>query len=203
MRKINLSLLFLIAQICILISLKSFAEENKIQNELVVIGPDSAVVKIKIFSSLTCPHCANFHKNVVSKIKKKYIETGKVQLIFLDFPLDQAAFNAAKLIYCLDKKKQITFIDNIYENQNNWTKGSTIEDINSNLKKIVKDLGVDSNQFNKCITNEKIEDKILNGRIAGSKKYSIDSTPTIIINEKKFSGTVNFENINKKIEKLI
>ena len=145
----------------------------------------------------------NFHKNVVSKIKKKYIETGKVQLIFLDFPLDQAAFNAAKLIYCLDKKKQITFIDNIYENQNNWTKGSTIEDINSNLKKIVKDLGVDSNQFNKCITNEKIEDKILNGRIAGSKKYSIDSTPTIIINEKKFSGTVNFENINKKIEKLI
>ena len=69
MRKINLSLLFLIAQICILISLKSFAEENKIQNELVVIGPDSAVVKIKIFSSLTCPHCANFHNNEL-RIKK-------------------------------------------------------------------------------------------------------------------------------------
>ena len=76
-----------------------------------VLGSDKAIVKIKVFSSLTCPHCANFHIKVVSEIKKKYIDSGKVQLIFIDFPLDQAAFNASKILHCLDKKKQITFLD--------------------------------------------------------------------------------------------
>ena len=79
------------------------------QNNLVVVGSNDAVVKIKVFSSLTCSHCANFHIKVVSKIKKNYVESGKVQLIFIDFPLDQAAFNASKLLHCLDQKKQITF----------------------------------------------------------------------------------------------
>ena len=90
--------------IAFVICLTSHAESTKLFNNSIVIGPDSAPVKIKIFSSLTCPHCASFHINVVSEIKKKYIETGEVQLIFIDFPLDQAAFNASKLLHCLDKK---------------------------------------------------------------------------------------------------
>ena len=139
----------------------------------------------------------------MSEIKKEYIETGKVQLIFIDFPLDQVAFNASKLLHCLDKKKQILFLDTIYETQNKWTVGSNEDDINKNLKKIAKDLGITSMQFDKCLINETISDKILNGRIDGSKKYSIDSTPTIVINEKKLKGSFDFKNIKQKIEKLI
>ena len=155
------------------------------------------------FSSFTCPHCANFHINVIPEIKEKYIETGKVQLIFVDFPLDQVAFNASKLLHCLDKKKQIRFLDTIYETQNEWANGSNINDINNNLKKIVKNLGISSNQFEKCLIDDVISDKILNGRIDASKKYAINSTPTIVINEKKLEGSVSFKNIKKKIEKLI
>ena len=180
-----------------------FCVNSYSDNSLIALGLDEAPVKIKVYSSLTCSHCANFHINVVPEIKKEYIEKGKVQLIFMDFPLDQMAFNASKLLHCVDKKKQISYLDTIYETQNKWTVGSNLNDINNNLKKIVKNLGISSKQFDKCLVDEIISDKILNERIDASKKYSIDSTPTIIINEKKFEGSASFKNIKKKIEKLI
>jgi len=184
-------------------SLKSYSDNLKINNDLVTLGEDKANIKIKIFSSFTCPHCANFHFNIVPQIKKKYVDNGKVQLIFIDFPLDQAAFNVSKLLHCVEKNKQISFMDNIYKNQNQWTDGTNIEEINKNIKKIVKGMGISSTQFDKCLIDEDISDKILNGRIDASKKYTINSTPTIIINEKKLEGSVSFENIKKTIEKLI
>ena len=137
------------------------------------------------------------------EIKKKYVDANKVQLIFIDFPLDQASFNASKMLHCLDEKNQINFLDKIYENQNQWTSGSTIDDINNNLKKIANIFGIDSEKFSRCINDENVGDKILNARISGQKKYSIKATPTIIINEKKLEGDASYENIKKKIEKLI
>jgi len=199
----NLSLKIKLILIFLFISFKSFADDSILSNSFVAIGSNNAKVKIKIFSSLTCPHCANFHKKVVSEIKKNYVDSGKVQLIFIDFPLDLAAFNASKLLHCLDQKRQITFLDTVYEKQNEWTVGSNINEINNNLKKIVKNLGISSTNFDKCLNNEVIIDKILNGRIDAHKKYSIESTPTIIINEEKFKGSVNFKDIKSKIEKLI
>ena len=201
----NIKLFFIIKVILIYLffCLKSYSDDAAINSSFVVLGQDKAPVKIKIFSSFTCPHCANFHINVVPEIKKEYIETGKVQLIFIDFPLDQVAFNASKLLHCIDKKKQLSFLDNIYETQNKWTGGSNINDINKNLKKIVMNFGINSAQFDKCLIDETISDKILNGRIDAYHKYSIDSTPTIIINEEKLEGSVSFKNIKKKIEKLI
>ena len=202
---LNSKLFFLIKIFLIyfIICLKSYADNTKTLDNLVVLGTDSAPVKIKIFSSLTCPHCANFHIKIVPEINKKYVESGKVQLIFIDFPLDQAAFNASKLLHCIDQNKQITFLDTIYENQDKWTTGSNINAINNNLKKIVKILGISSTQFDECLNDEVIEDKILNSRIDGHQKYSINSTPTIIINEKKLEGSASFINIKKKIDKLI
>ena len=194
---IKLSAIFLI------FSFKSFADDAEISNKIISFGPKDAEVKIKVLSSFTCPHCANFHFGVIPNIIKEYVEPGKVQLIFIDFPLDLAAFNASKILQCVEKKNQIAFIDEIYENQNEWTQGSTIEIINENLKKIVKDLGISSNLFDKCLIDENISDKILNGRIDANKKYSVNSTPTIIINEKKLEGSATFENIKKIIEKII
>ena len=187
----------------LILSSKCYSDSSDANNNLVVLGHNKAIVKIKIFSSLTCPHCANFHNEVVPEIKKQYIDTGKVQLIFIDFPLDQVAFNASKTLHCLDKKEQMTFLDIIYETQDKWTVGSNIDDINKNLKKIVKSLGISSVQFDKCLIDEMISDKILNGRIDANQKYSIDSTPTIVINEEKLEGSASFKNIKKKIEKLI
>ena len=202
---LNTKIFFIIKIISfyLILSLKCYSDNLGANNSLVVLGPDKATVKIKVFSSLTCTHCANFHIKVVPEIKKEYIDPGKVQLIFIDFPLNQVAFNASKILHCLDKKKQMTFLDIIYETQIKWTDGSNINEINNNLKKIVKNLGISSTLFDKCLVDEVISDKILNGRIDANKKYSINSTPTIIINEKKLKGSVNFKNIKKKIEKLI
>ena len=202
---LNIKLFFLIKIILfyLILSIKCYSDNSNASDSLVVLGSDKAIVKIKVFSSLTCPHCANFHIKIVPEIKKEYVDTGKVQLIFIDFPLDQGAFNASKLLHCLDKKKQIAFLDIIYETQTKWTNASNLNDINKNLKKIVKNLGISSVQFDKCLIDEDISDKILNGRIDANRKYSINSTPTIVINEKKLEGSVSFKNIKKKIEKLI
>ena len=197
-------LLFLIKilLISLFFSIGINASEQSTKNELITFGTNEAPIKIKVFSSLTCPHCADFHIKVIPKLKG-YVETGKVQIIFIDFPLDQAAFNASKLLHCLDNKKQMKFLDNIYENQKEWASGTTIDQINNNLKKIVKSFGIDEIEFDKCVNNDVISDKILNGRIDAHKKYSIDSTPTVVINEKKLTGPSNFENIKKRIEKNI
>jgi len=204
-KNLNIKIFFIVKIILIylILSLKSYSDNKDTQNSFVVLGLDEAPVKIKIFSSFTCPHCAKFHTEVVPKIKKKYIENGVVQLIFIDFPLDQIAFNASKLLHCLDKENQLDFLDTIYKTQNTWVLGSNENEINENLKKIVKNLGISSNQFDVCLNNEVISDKILNDRIDANQKYSIDSTPTIIINEKKLEGSASFKNIEKKIEKLI
>tara|TARA_Y100000590_G_C15529870_1_gene942725 strand:+ start:214 stop:837 length:624 start_codon:yes stop_codon:yes gene_type:complete len=207
MNKYNLNYkLFFIIKIFLVylvIYTNSYAENLKPSSKMVVLGSDKAPVKIKVFSSLTCPHCANFHIKVIPKIKDKYVDSGKVQLIFIDFPLDQAGFNASKLLHCVDEKKQIIFLDMIYEKQDKWTNGSSLDEINNNLKKIVKNLGINSAKFEECLNDDVIADKILNNRIDGQKKYSIKSTPTIIINEKKFDGSAIFKNIEKKIKKLI
>ena len=154
------------------ILVKSYADDLKNQKDMIVIGSHDAIVKIKVFSSLTCPHCANFHIKVVPKIKKEYVDSGKAKLIFVDFPLDEAAFNASKLLHCLDKNIQIKFLDTIYEKQNEWTIGSNIDEINNNLKKIVNNFGISSNFFDKCLINEMISDKILNGRINANKNHN-------------------------------
>ena len=202
---LNIKIFFVVKIILIylLLSFKSLSDNTTLNTSSITLGEENAPVKIKIFSSLTCPHCASFHNNVVSEIKKEYIQTGKVQLIFIDFPLDQVAFNASKLLHCLDKKNQMLFLDKIYNTQDKWANGSNINEINENLKQIVLNFGIDSENFEKCLINESVSDKILNGRIDASRKYSINSTPTIIINEKKFEGSTDFKNIKKKIDNLI
>tara|TARA_B100000427_G_scaffold302156_1_gene285833 strand:+ start:275 stop:877 length:603 start_codon:yes stop_codon:yes gene_type:complete len=198
-KKIDFKIILLINVVLIyfLLCIQAYADS------FVKLGNDQAKVKIKIFSSLTCPYCASFHKNVVPKIEKEYVNNGIVQLIFMDFPLDHAALNASKLINCVSADKQIKLLDIIYEKQNEWASASDIDEINNNLEKMFKKLGINISNFDKCLNNEDIENKILNGRIEAQKKYSINATPTIIINEEKFKKELNFKNIKKIIDKII
>ena len=112
----NLAFLVKLLIVYIIICVKSYADTNKIKPNFVTIGNEDAPVKIKVFSSLTCPHCADFHIKVLPKIKEDYVKKNLVQLILIDFPLDQAGFNASKLTYCVDEKKQMSYLDTIYEN---------------------------------------------------------------------------------------
>ena len=164
-KKIDFKIILLINVVLIyfLLCIQAYADS------FVKLGNDQAKVKIKIFSSLTCPYCASFHKNVVPKIEKEYVNNGIVQLIFMDFPLDHAALNASKLINCVSTDKQIKLLDIIYEKQNEWASASDIDEINNNLEKMFKKLGINISNFDKCLNNEDIENKILNGRIEAQK----------------------------------
>ena len=164
-------------------------------------GNVDAKVKLIVFESLTCSHCADFHKNVYPSLKTDFIDNGLISIEFRNFPLDIAAFNAAKIAHCRnDGKSEI--LHHLYNNQSSWVRGSTIEDLNKNLKKVVQESGFKLN-FDKCIADSKTEDFILEDRINGAKNYEIEATPTLIINGEKFENTSNYKKLKKYIEKLI
>ena len=164
-------------------------------------GKKNAKITIIAYESLTCSHCADFHKDVYPKLKKDYLDTGLAKIEFRHFPLDIAAFNAAKITQC-KSDQGLEILESLYLNQKEWVKGSTIEDINSNLKKYLKIKGFQID-FEKCLKNKLIEDFVLNDRVEGSKNFKINSTPTIIINNKKFEKSLNYKNLKKSLEKLI
>ena len=164
-------------------------------------GNENAKITIIAYESLTCSHCANFHKDVYPQLKKDYIDTGLVKLEFRHFPLDIAAFNAAKISQC-KQEKSLEILESLYSNQQAWIKGSTIEEVNENLKKFLINRGFNIN-YEDCINNKEIEDFVLNDRIEGTKKFKVNATPTIIINNEKFEKSLNYKNLKKYLEKLI
>jgi len=174
----------------------SYAETNRI-----IAGNKNAKITIIVYESLTCSHCANFHKDVYPKIKKDYIDTGLAKIEFRHFPLDVAAFNASKISQC-KSDQGLEILESLYSNQQVWVKGNTVEEINNNLKKFIQKEGFKVD-FEKCIKNKQIEDFILNDRIEGSKNFKVNATPTIIINDEKFEKSLNYKNLKKSLEKLI
>ena len=167
----------------------------------ITVGNVDAKITIIAFESLTCSHCANFHKNVYPQLKKEYLDTGLAKIEFRHFPLDIAAFNASKVSQCKNDGASSMLIS-LFSNHQKWVKGNTAEEANENLQKFLESEGFDVD-FEKCIENKDIEDFVLNDRIDGVKKYKVNATPTIIINDKKFEKSLNYKNLKKALEKLI
>ena len=164
-------------------------------------GNQDAKVTIITYESFTCSHCADFHKNVYPQLKKEFIDAGLVKIEFRHFPLDMAALNASKIAQCSNDGNS-DILHFLFSNQKKWAIGETVETANENLKKLLKDENIVID-FEKCTNNKKIEDYVLNDRIEGVKKFKVNATPTIIINNKKFDKSLNYKNLKKSIEKLI
>tara|TARA_Y100000817_G_scaffold181991_1_gene142266 strand:+ start:574 stop:1206 length:633 start_codon:yes stop_codon:yes gene_type:complete len=171
---------------------------------LISLGNKDAKVTIKVFSSLTCPHCAHFHGKIFKELKKEFIDTNIVRFEHHGFPLDLAALNAEKIIGCINKTEtRLKYLNEVYEKQSIWAVGSDINKINSNLIKIAKNYDLNDDKVISCLNDEKLEEEILSNRINTHKKYSIKSTPTIFINEKKYEGNHEYKNFKKAIEKFL
>ena len=195
MNKFSIILIFFFSSI-------SFVNAETIR---IFAGNQDAKTTIIVYESLTCSHCANFHKEVYPLLKREYIDTGLAKIEFRHFPLDVAAFNASKVAQCKNNsttKLGLEILEALYSNQQAWAKGSSVEQMNENLEKFLKKEGFSFN-FKECLNNKEIEDFILNDRIEGAKKFKINATPTIIINNKKFEKTLNYKNLKKSLEKLI
>jgi|TARA_B110000967_G_C18624489_1_gene430488 protein-disulfide isomerase len=195
MKKLIIFLIILLTQI----SNANAENSNKIKR--IVVGNKDAKITIIVYESLTCSHCANFHIDVYPELKKDYVDTGIAKIEFRHFPLDVAAFNASKISQCRNDG-QSEILNSLFLNQQKWIKGKSIEEVNVNLKKFLDSERFDVD-FSKCTSDKKIEDFILNDRIEGVKKFKVNATPTIIINDKKFEKSLNYKNLKKTLEKLI
>ena len=167
----------------------------------ITVGNKDAKITIIAFESLTCSHCANFHKNVYPQLKEEFLDKGIVRIEFRHFPLDIAAFNASKISQCKNDGNT-DILESLYANQQKWVKGSSVEEANENLQKFLKNEGF-TIDFDSCVNNKEIEDFVLNDRIDGAKNFKVNATPTIIINNEKFEKPLNYKNLKKALEKLI
>ena len=167
----------------------------------IFVGDKDAKITIIAYESLTCSHCANFHKDVYPELKKNYLDTGLAKIEFRHFPLDIAAFNASKVSQCKNDGDS-KILNSLFANQQKWVKGSSVQEANENLKKFLVGEGFNVD-FEKCINDTEIEDFVLNDRIDGVKNFKVNSTPTIVINDKKFEKTLTYKNLKKALEKLI
>ena len=185
----------------VLIFFLGFERSLNAETKRIISGKENAKITIIAYESLTCSHCASFHKDVYPQLKKEYIDTGLAKIEFRHFPLDIAALNASKIAQCKNDQG-LEILESLYSNQQAWVKGNTVEEININLKKFIEEKGFKLD-FKKCVNNKEIEDFILNDRIEGVKNFKINATPTIIINDEKFEKSLNYKNLKKTLEKLI
>ena len=172
------------------------------KSSAIVDGKTDAKVVIKVFSSLTCPACANWHSKIFNQMKKDFIDPGLVKFEHHPFPLDLAALNAEIILRChVDNKKRFELLGKLYEKQSFWAAGSDINKINDSIKKIGSEIGLGEVEMENCLKNDSFQDEILNRRIDAQKNYKIEATPTVIINDKKYSGKVDYLKFKKEIEK--
>ena len=191
-----------ISKILIVIICVLFVFNAKAKSKILSIGSPDAKVTVKVFSSLTCPHCANFHTAVFNNLKRDYIDKGLVKFEHHAFPLDLAALNAEVIVRCTDNNdKKFKLLEEIYNKQKLWAVGSDITKINDLIKEVGQGFSLTKEKMDKCLKNSKAQDEILNQRIEAQKKYKIESTPTIIVNDKKYENKIDYKTFKKVIDK--
>ena len=164
-----------------------------------VLGNAGAPVTIIEYASMTCSHCANFAKKTYPELKKRYIDTGKVRYILREFPLDPLAAAGFMLARCAakdDANKYYALIDTLFHQQNTWVVQKPLPP----LQAIGRQAGLSEKDFNACLANQSMLDKIESVRKNATDKLGVNSTPTFFINGEKVTGDVSLEEIEKKME---
>ncbi len=172
--------------------------------DVLKIGDEKAKITVKVFSSLTCPHCASFHKKIYEDLKKNYIDKNLVKFEHHAFPLDLAALNAEKIVRCASSPDaRFKLLTKIYDKQTKWAVGSDIKKIDGFLIKIGTESKISESSLRRCLDDEKTQELILEERIQAQREYNIKSTPTIYINNTKYEDKHEFKSFKKQIDKLL
>ena len=169
------------------------------------IGAADAKVTVVEYASMTCGHCANFHKKVFPALKTKYVDSGKVRFILREFPLDDLAAAASMLSRCAggsaDPAKSYDLTSILFEKQEDWAfqKGNPVP----KLFEIAKQAGFTQESFDKCLTDQKLLEQITATRERGSKTFGVNSTPTFFINGKRLAEGPSLEAFEKAFETIL
>jgi protein-disulfide isomerase len=164
-----------------------------------ILGNPDAPITIVEYASLTCPHCAHFANDVLPELKKKWIDTGKMKWVYRDFPLDEPALRAAMIARCAPPDRFYAYIDTFFAAQDKWMMA---RDYREALARLVKLGGMSKDDFDKCLNNTALENKIVEGRLVASKQLDVNSTPTFFINGTKFTGAPTLEEFDKVLSGL-
>lgn len=166
-----------------------------------VLGDPNAPVTIIEYSSLTCPHCRQFHVEILPKIKKNYIDTGKVKLIYRDFPFDQMGLLATVMARCAPPERFFSFVDVLFQQQSNWSRSKEPFEALSRIGKLG---GLNPSDFEACLKNQALVDGIVEKRLDGQKKFDVKATPTFIIDgDHKIVGSQPYEDFDKVLSKKV
>ena len=162
-------------------------------------GEDTAPVTIIEYASMTCPHCASFHKNSYPKIKQTYIDTGKARLIFREFPLDRLAAVTSMVARCVEEDRFFPFLDILFAQQKSWARENPLEP----LKKLAKQAGLSNEAFDKCMSNQELWDGIIEIKDRGSSEFDVSGTPSFFVNGEFVSAgqAQDFDEFSQIIEK--
>lgn len=165
----------------------------------VVLGAANSPVTIIEYASMSCGHCAEFHKTIYPKLKADYIDTNKVRYIFREFPLDIKAAAGAMLARCVgkdDPKKYHAIVDILFATQNDWV----LKDTSKELLRVAKQTGMSDETFNACLSNQSMLDALKKGQDEAYEKFKVNSTPTFFVNGTKLKGGATLEDFKKLID---
>ncbi len=157
-----------------------------------VLGDPKAPITVIEYASLTCSHCAHFHTQVLPEVKKKWIDTGKVKLVYRDFPLDQVAAKAAQIAECAGNDKYFGVIDLIFRSQPQWAAAA---DPVAELSKPLRIAGLGENEIKACLANEAMSNAVIND-YKGGEAMGVNSTPTLFINGQLYRGARSVDELD-------
>ena len=167
-----------------------------------VMGADNAPITMIEYASLTCPHCAKLHVETMPRLKSEYIDTGKLKLVFRDFPLDRIALNAAMLARCAGPERFFTFLDVFFTQQPNWLRGNSPDQIMGSLKRLARTGGMTEASIDACLVNPEMQNAVLQQSMTGERVHKVEATPTLVINGTVHRGGQTFEELDKILKPL-
>ncbi|WP_425419091.1 DsbA family protein [Oricola indica] len=165
-----------------------------------VEGAEDAPITVVEYASMTCSHCAHFHKETFPAIKENYIDTGKVRFILREFPFDPRAAAAFMLARCAPEGKYFAMVDVLFKQQQSW---AFVENARPPLENIAKLAGFTQESFQTCLTNQKLLDDINSIRERASAEFGVNATPTFFINGKKYSGALTVDQMSAIFDDLL
>jgi protein-disulfide isomerase len=161
-----------------------------------VLGKSTAPITVIEYVSLTCPHCANFQKNLFARLKKEFIDTGKVRYIVREFPIGHTAGHAAIINRCAPEDKYFFLLNQFLTRQPEWVSQEVRPDA---IYAVAKSSGMSRETFDKCLSNQTIIDGLTEVKQRG-RQFGVIGTPTFFINGRKAQGEVTYDEIKALIE---
>jgi protein-disulfide isomerase len=166
----------------------------------IVQGKADAPITMIEYASMTCSHCAAFHKETWPILQKNYIDTGKVRFILREFPLDPLATAGFMLARCIGDDKRNLMVDLLFDKQNDW---AFTQKPLENLAGLAKQAGMSQETFNACINNQGLYDQIKAVRDRAEQKFGVAATPTFFVNGKKVAGEMSPQTLAQLLDPLL